>query len=219
MQNIIIIGNSGAAKECHEALMQMFSHGEDLLAEYRFKGFISWEGFNGNLGSYNDLLVGDSRSYKIEPDDIFIIGIGSPTLRKHIFESLKEKGASFFTLIDPQAYIAPFVNLGEGNIFHRGTIIRSDVTIGNANYFNTNSALGHDVVVGDYNFIGPQSMLLGEAWLGSCNSLAVQTTFLPKVKAGNNNIFAPGCFLFKGCKNSCLMSGNPALIIKKGIDN
>jgi len=47
----------------------------------------------------------------------------------------------------------------------------------------------------------------------------VQTTFLPKVKAGNNNIFAPGCFLFKGCKNSCLMSGNPALIIKKGIDN
>jgi acetyltransferase-like isoleucine patch superfamily enzyme len=34
---------------------------------------------------------------------------------------------------------------------------------------------------------------------------------LAKAKIGNNNVIAPGAFVYKGCRDGCLMAGNPAL--------
>ena len=211
MPQVIIVGNSGAARECYWLLQDMIQATPGLRNIYKFRGFLSWKHHVADLKSMSSWLLGDADDYVIHPDDVFVIGMGDPALRKAVFESFKKRGASFLTLIHPWSDINSTAQLGEGNIFQRGSTVYCDSVIGNANYFNGAVNVAHDVQIGDYNFFGPFSLLLGECHIGSGNMLSTQTTILPKARVGDGNLIAPGSFVYKGCKNNCRMAGNPAL--------
>lgn len=213
MPQVIIVGNSGAARECYWLLQDMIQATPGLANIYKFRGFLSWKRHVADLKSMSSWLLGDADDYVIQPDDVFVIGMGDPGLRKAVFESFKERGASFLTLIHPWSNINSTAQLGEGNIFQRGSTVYCDSVVGNANYFNGAVNVAHDVQIGDYNFLGPFSLLLGECRIGSGNTMSTQTTILPKARVGDCNHIAPGSFVYKGCKNNCRMAGNPALKI------
>ena len=80
---------------------------------------------------------------------------------------------------------------------------------------NGSVTLSHDVCVGDANFFGPFALLLGGCTVGSRNMVAVKTTILANARVGNDNMLAPGCFVYKGCGNGVRMAGNPAVKIGK----
>ena len=213
MPDIVIIGNSGAARECYWLLQEMFEHSSPLREQWHFKGFLCWQGYPSNLKTLQGYNLGDAETYAITPDDYFVIGIGDVTLRKHIYEHFKARGAVFFTLRHPDTDVHPTAQMGEANILQRGCTIFCDCVVGNANYFNGGTNLSHDVVMGDYNFIGPFSIILGQSVVGSCNTFAVHSVVLPKARMGDSNSIAPASILYKGCKNNCRMAGNPALNI------
>lgn len=213
MPQVVIIGNSGAARECYWLLDDMVRAAPGLKNYYMFKGFLVWNGYRGDLKKLAHFLLGDAREYVPSPDDLFVIGIGQPYLRKAAYEDFKARGADFLTLVHPWSEISPEAEVGEANIFQRGSTVHCDTCIGNANYFNGAINVGHDVEIGDYNFIGPASLLLGECSIGSQNMLGVRCTLLPKACVGNGNILAPGSIVYKGCKDNCRLAGNPALNI------
>lgn len=213
MPQVIIIGNSGAARECYWLLDDMVRSAPGLRNYYIFKGFLAWNGYQGDLKKMAHFLLGDARDYSPSTDELFVIGIGQPNLRKAVFEDFKERGANFLTLVHPWSDISPVAEVGEANIFQRGSSVHCDVCIGNANYFNGAINVGHDVEIGDYNFIGPASLLLGDCSIGSQNMIGVRSTFLAKSRIGSGNIIAPGSVIYKGCGNNCRLAGNPALKI------
>ena len=213
MADIIIIGNSGAARECHALFQEMLCAAPGLQYLYKFKGFLSWQNYSGNLKGHNAQLLGDAETYPISNNDLFVIGIAAPALRRAVYENLKKRGASFLTLIHPWSEISPEATIGEGNIFQRGSTVYCDSIVGNANYFNGAINLAHDVTIGDYNFIGPASLILGGCTVGNENSIGVHSVLLPKASIGNSNIIAPGSIVYKGCKDNCRLAGNPALDI------
>lgn len=213
MPQVIIIGNSGAARECYWLLDDMRRAAPGLKNYYLFKGFLSWQDHQGDLKGLARFLLGDARNYSPSAEELFVIGIGQPDLRKAVFEDFKARGANFLTLVHPWSDISPAAEVGEANIFQRGSTVHCDACIGNANYFNGAINVGHDVEIGDYNFIGPASLLLGECSIGSQNMLGVRCTLLPKARVGNGNILAPGSIVYKGCKDNGRLAGNPALKI------
>ena len=158
-------------------------------------------------------LLGDARNYSPSAEELFVIGIGQPDLRKAVFEDFKARGVAFLTLVHPWADIAPTAQVGEANIFQRGSTVHCDASIGHANYFTVAVNLAHDARVGDYNFIGPASLLLGESRIGSQNMIGVRSTILPKARIGNGNSIAPGSIVYKGCGDNRRLAGNPALTI------
>jgi len=207
-QNLVIIGNSSAARECYWLAHVILG---DAL---RFKGFLAFENCKGNLGKLANLELGNDDDYACAPDDVFVLGIGSPDLRLKAFAKWKERGARFINLIHPITHIPDDTEMGEANIVTHGCHFSCDVRLGNANYLNGSVVLGHDVVVGDGNFFGLFSIVLGKAVIGSGNSFGVHSSVLAKAKIGNNNIIAPGAFIYKGCRDGCLMAGNPAMNIR-----
>jgi len=213
MPNVVIIGNGGAARECHDLLQDMMQVAPSLKYYYIFKGFLAWKGYQADLKTLAAYDLGHSDEYSMQSEDMFVIGLGEPALRRAAYEEYKAKKASFLTLIHPWSDISSTAQIGEANIFQRGSTIFCDTSVGNANYFNGASNLAHDVTIGDYNFIGPASLILGGCTVGSENIFGVHTSVLPGAKIGNNNMFAPGSIVYKGCKNSCRMAGNPALKI------
>lgn len=213
MQRLVIIGNSGAARECYWLFQDMCEADPGLKTRCRFHGFLSWRNHCGDLKNLKDMLLGDAFEHSIEQKEVFAIGIGNPRLREDVYVTMKSRGAAFFTLRHPLADINPEANIGEANIFQRNSTVFCDASLGNANYLNGAVNLSHDATVGDYNFIGPFSLILGNCSAGSRNLLAARTTLLPGARIGDDNIIAPSSVVYKGCRNKCRLAGNPALKI------
>ncbi len=211
MRNVVIIGNSGAARECRWLLGEIVAREPDLA----FKGFLAFEGYPGNLRGLAHHQLGNDDDYAPEPGDVFVIGIGDPHLRQKAFAKWKGRGAAFINLIHPFTTVPPGTRMGEANIIGYACFLSCDVAIGDANYLNGDITLGHDVTVGNANFFAPCCMALGEVRIGSRNSFGVRSIALPKAKIGNDNTIAPGAYVFKGCRDGCLMAGNPALNMRE----
>ncbi len=208
--NIIIIGNSGAASECYTIIHDMLTVGP-FKVNFRFKGFLSHKGYKGNLGFLEQYELGSDEDYIPAKHDVFALGIGDNALRLEAFHAMKEKGGEFISLVSPWAYIAENVQIGEGNIIGTTCHISSNVVMGDANYLNGNVRIGHDVTIGDGNFLGQQSMVFGAAKIGNINQLGPLALIMEKSKVGNNNVIAPSSVIYKGCRDNCIMAGNPAI--------
>lgn len=212
MQNLIIIGNSGAAIECHALFNANLLANPTLRFAFNFKGFLAHNDYPAKLSSLSHLQIGSDHTYKIQSNDIFVIGIAKPSIRKDVYLHLKQQGATFLNLISPWAYIEVGTILGEANIIQTGSYISAECTIGNANFLN-GTCLGHHACMGDYNLWGPDARAMGYAIIGSGNQIATRVILLEKSKIGNNNIITPMSCVYKGCKDNDMLGGNPALTL------
>lgn len=212
-RRVFIIGNSGAARECYWIFRDMLAKTPDCAQAYHFSGFLDWKGYKGSLQELTPLHRGSVDDHDMRSDDLFVLGIGKPSLRREIFETCKARGATFMNLVHPEAYVIETARLGEGNVLQRGASVFGNAVVGNGNYINGFASLAHDAVMGDFNFLAPYAMLLGGARIGSGNHLGPQSLLLEHVRMGDGNMLAPGAILYKGCRNNCRLAGNPALKI------
>ena len=213
MKNLVIVGNSHAARECYAIFSDMLEHAPTLRSSIQFKGFLAHNGFSGNLQKLAQHGLGSDAEYCIEPGDCFAIGIGDTQLRLNVYYELESKGVEFFTLQSPFSCISRDCILGKANIIGHGCALSCDILIGNANYLNSGNTLGHDVRIGDGNFLGPQAMLLGGVHIGNGNRLGARSLVLEQCRIGNSNIIAPGAVVYKGCSDGKRLAGNPALCV------
>ena len=213
MEDIVIIGNSGAARECHQLLYDSVWNSPSLRYSVRFKGFLSYGHYEADLGDLGSFFMGDLEDFEIAESQRFVIGVGAPDLRRKIFEELKGRGAKFFNLISPWSYLPPGCELGDGNIINSSCNFSGATRVGDGNYFNGQVRVGHDVTIGSFNFFAPCVTILGAARVGDGNLFAVQSVLLDRGKVGDNNHIAPGSIVYKGCSSHCRMGGNPALKI------
>lgn len=213
MNDVVIIGNSGAARECHQLLFDSIWASPSLRYLLNFKGFLSYRGFSGSLGALSDSFLGGMEDYPVSPRDRFIIGVGDPHLRRDIFLEMKDRGAQFMNLISPWSYVPGDFQMGEANIINSHCNFSGGSRIGDGNYFNGGVRLGHDVTLGSFNFFGPSSTALGGVTVGDANLVAVQSVLLEHCRIGSDNHIHPASIVFKGCRDKCRMAGNPALKI------
>ncbi|MCH5276829.1 MAG: transferase [Desulfovibrionaceae bacterium] len=213
MSKIVIIGNSGAARECYWLLREVLESAPGLAQDSSFAGFLDWKGYAGDLKELQHFYLGTADAHVIHSDELFIIGVGNPELRRDIFMTFKSRGASFMNLIHPWTSISQSAIIGEGNILQRGSTVLCNANIGNGNYLNGFSTISHDAEIGDFNFFAPYSIVLGSAKIGNGNHLGPYSVILEHARMGDGNLLAPGGALYKGCKDNCRMAGNPALKI------
>ncbi len=212
MKRIFIVGGNGYAKECYYILKRVINISDDII----FGGFIGHGGYGDSI-DFKDLqkfYKGDIEDFSFEENDYCIIGAGYPSLRKKIYKDLKSLHCKLYNLISPDVYAFSDIsslNIGEGNIIVNKSSISINLEIGNGNVLNGDVIIGHDCQIGDFNFFGPRSQALGNVKVGNMNTIGANAILLPNSKIGDNNKIAPLSAIYKGCKNNCYMSGNPAL--------
>lgn len=208
MKTIYIVGGDGFARECYNNLIQLPEYNKEII----FGGFLGHGGYGKtvNYKTYQHLYLGEVSEHEFTENELVIIGAGYPALRKKIYLELKNKNIGFYNLISKDSKFSQNVVLGEANVIISSSLT-VNISIGNGNVFNDMVNVGHDAEIGDYNFFGPRSQLLGNVKVGNSNQIGANTILLPNAKIGDNNIIAPLSAVYKGCKNNCYMSGNPAL--------
>lgn len=205
MKQLLIIGARGFGREVYDLAMDCAAESADFVV----KGFLDdkKDALNG-LGEYPP-IVSSVEEYEIQPDDVFICGLGSPEWRKVYTEKILAKGGKFITLISPLAIIRRNAHIGEGCIITHRSNISVDAYVGNHAAI-LSSGLGHDVKVGEYSVLSGGVALNGfvevgrEVYMG-CNSMVA-----PHKKIGDNAFVGIGSVVISNVKAGTKVFGYPA---------
>lgn len=114
---------------------------------------------------------GDAKLY-LEDYDV-IVAIGNADIRRRIMEELSNLGASFATVVAPEAVVSRDVILGVGTVVMPGAIINTGTRIGAGVIINTAASVDHDCVVGDFCHVSVGAHLCGtvsveaQTWIGA----------------------------------------------------
>ena len=82
LKNLIIVGAGGFGREVFHWLEDWIRFDETRKHDFQIKGFLSLD--EGELDGFEMPIeiLGDENTYKIEKDDLFVMGVGQTTLKK-----------------------------------------------------------------------------------------------------------------------------------------
>ena len=209
---MLIIGAKGFAKEILEIL-----HKKNETENLYF-----YDDVNDDI---QDFLFGKFKVLKSEAEAIelfqktspeFVIGVGSPKLRRLLFDKFTALGGKCVTIISNNAEVGSFGNIIEnGAIITSGTIITNDVTIRKGTMVNLSCTIGHDSVIGEFVEICPNVSISGRCVIEDLVFIGTGATILPDIKIGKNTIVAAGSVVTKDIPENVLVAGIPAIIKKE----
>lgn len=155
---------------------------------------------------------GNAAISKIKHDGI-VIALGSNSLRKKIFNELRQTGENLFSVIHPSAIIAPNVKIGDGCMILAGAVINTGAQIKENTIINTNSTIEHHNVIGPHAHIAPGSTLGGEVAIGEEAMVGIGSTVLPRVNIANKTVLGGGSTAIKDLPEGVTAVGVPARVL------
>jgi len=209
LQRLIIVNASKFGREIYTWAQQAIHAG----APWAVKGFLDdrpdiLRGFK-----YDVPILGSVENHEPAPDELFLLAIGEPQVKKRYYQVLERKGARFATLIHPTALIGYNVAIGEGSVIGPLTQLSCDIILGKQVCFGTNSNTAHDTRIGDFTQVSGSCEINGNAELGESVFLGSHATILPNVRVGDGAFIGAGSVVLKNVKPGVKMFGNPAVQI------
>jgi sugar O-acyltransferase (sialic acid O-acetyltransferase NeuD family) len=192
---IIILGGGGHASVIAELLQAL---------KRPILGFVAPQ--EGEILNYPDIKYLGSDGLIIQnysPDQIVLInGLGSITvkqneIRQNLYNSFKEQGYHFETIVHPTSWVASTAILKEGCQIMAGVMIQPNVTIDQNVIVNTRASIDHDCNVGHSAHVAPGVVLSGNVVLGTNVHVGVGATILQGVAVGSHAMICAGTVVTK----------------------
>ena len=209
---MIIVGAKGFAKEILEVLHQTS----------QLENIVFYDDVNDNAP---DVLFGQfpvlksfeaAKTYFGTIDNKLTIGIGTPVLRRKLFDKFTAIGGVFTSTISNSANLGSYdVSIGEGTNILDGAVLSNSTTIGKGCIIYYNAIITHDCIVGDFVEISPAAILLGRCKIDAYTQIGSNATILPDVIIGKNVIIGAGAVVTKDIPDNSVVVGIPAKIIKE----
>lgn len=184
MINLILIGSGGFTKELLGYIYSDLDKG--YLNNIVIKGVLDDSKENFISSGLDMPYLGKIRSYEIEQNDRFLLGIGSNPARNKILDYFESKNAKFFSYIHSSCYVNTSSKIGEGLIMAPFCIINANITLGKHALLNSYSAIGHDCIIGERAILYPYAAINGNCTIGNDLTMGTKATIFPKVTMGNN---------------------------------
>ena len=211
MKHLVIIGAGEFGRELFWHAQESIGYGKD----FDIKGFID-DDFEPEAEKYKNLkkpLISSIDAYQIEEDDVFICAVGSVNGREITVGKMKNKGATFISLINRTSLMQGTVAIGEGVVIGPYTVIGDSVKLGNHVMLNTHSSIGHDAIIGDYTCIMSYVDITGCCQIGRKVFLSSGCRMTPGTRIGDNAYVGIGSVVLRRVKAGTKVFGNPARIL------
>ncbi|QSR32856.1 sugar acetyltransferase [Nocardioides sp. S5] len=156
-----------------------------------------------HLGSLEDLLALEARPR-------YVVGIGSPLVRRRIAERLDAAGFSAVTLTHPQATIGSEVTIGSGTVVCAGARVTTNIRLGKHVHLNPNATVGHDTVLGDFVSMNPASSVSGDCVVEDEVLIGVGGVVLNQLTVGAAAVIGGSACVVRDVPPGAVMVGVPA---------
>jgi sugar O-acyltransferase (sialic acid O-acetyltransferase NeuD family) len=206
MIDVVIVGAGGFGRE----VLQYVRDTYDPVSDVRVKGFLDDD---PDAARHIDLgvpVLGTTGDYEPAPADRLLIAVGEPSLRRSLRERLHDRGARFFSLIHPLAYVAPTARVGVGCIISPFATVGTLADIGEHVALTFYASVGHDASVCSYTVLSPHSVTNGGSTLGEAAFLGAHAVVNPLRRVGDGAKVAAGSVVYHDVPAGVIALGNPA---------
>lgn len=197
MKDLIIACAGNFGRE----LLEVIKHINKVKQKWNIKGFINDDltVLDGHACRKDYPILGTIKDWQPSDNEVFALGIASPTGKRKVVEVMKQKGAFFETIISPRAFVADYVELGEGVIITAGSIqneakIDNFVTIAGSvvgggcsiGEFTTTTSMCNltNTQIGKEVFIGSHSVILENNKIGDGAFICAGSIVFNNIGAG-----------------------------------
>jgi len=148
-----------------------------------------------------------------------VVAIGNPhsERREELYELLKERRITPYTLIHKSAILEKSSWVKLGCQIHMGAKIGAGTVVGNYSIINTGAIVDHDCKLGTGVEIGPGATVCGEVEIGDYTWICAGATIKDKVKIGKNVIVGAGAVVINDIPDDLTVVGIPARPLKRTI--
>ena len=157
-----------------------------------------------HLGSTEQFLATADREV------VFVVGIGSPAVRRRVAASFEAAGFSSTVLVDPTSSIGSRVDLGAGSIVCAGVRITTNITLGRHVHLNNNATVGHDTTIGDFVSLNPQAAVSGDCVIEDDVLIGVAGVVLNQLRVGRGAVVGGAACVVRDVEPGVTVVGVPA---------
>lgn len=140
----------------------------------------------------------------------FCLGVGSPALRRKLYEKLVALNGRYYPLHSPAASVSTSAKGEFDALAH--SFVGSQARIGLGSLINVRANVHHECGVGDFCEIGPGAMLMGNSKIGNNCRIGAGAVILPGVTIGDEVIVGAGAVVTKNFDGSIVLKGIPARV-------
>ena len=210
-ERVVVVGASGFGRESLDVLEAMKADG----ARIEVAGVIDDAPSEINLQRLRERDVEylgtiDEWLDRREPGEVFVLGIGSPKVRRMLVQKLEDNGATPFTAIHPSASFGTRVVIGEGAVVCSGSVISTNVRMGRHVHINPNVTVGHDSALDDFVSVNPGAVVSGDVRLARGVLVGAAATVLQQLSVAQDTVVGAGALVTKDVPSSVIVKGVPA---------
>lgn len=207
MKRIVILGGGGHARVLIDLIR--------VVNEYEIAGILDSRLNKEDTIAGIPIVGGDDMLHGLFSDGITLacIGVGSVgdnSIRKRLYEKVKQVGFAVPCLVHPKAVTSDGSRICEGVQVMAGTVIQSNAFIGENSIINSGAIVDHDCVVGKHVHISPGAVLSGGVILGERVFIGAGATVIQGVKIGSNALVSAGAVVIRDVPDGAKVMGVPA---------
>jgi sugar O-acyltransferase (sialic acid O-acetyltransferase NeuD family) len=211
LKKLVLIGGGGHCKACIEVIKLLTSYNIHGILDNNIEVGVSIMGYPV-LG--NDDMIPNLIQEEVE----FLITIGKvdqSTLRKKLFDTIKEQGGVFATIIAPSVYVSDTSFIGSGTILMHDVFINAEVNIGENCIINTRSIIEHEVHVASHTHVSTGVILNGAVKIGEDCLIGSGAVVVQGITIGNQIVVGANATVTKSLNDSGVYIGSPAKYLLK----
>lgn len=139
----------------------------------------------------------------------YLLGIGSPGVRRRLVAELDAGGLTAVTAVHPSATFGAMTTLAEGVVVCAGAAISNNVRLGRHVHVNPNATIGHDADLHDFVSVNPAAVISGEVVVGSETLVGAAATILQGLTVGERVVVGAGAVVTKDVPSDVVVVGVP----------
>jgi sugar O-acyltransferase (sialic acid O-acetyltransferase NeuD family) len=208
MRNLVIVGAGGHGRETASAALTQLvgSNSVRLIGVLDDSPHPAAEELLAALGVR---FVG-ARSWLRSNDALYVLGIGSPSVRKALDLELTGWGRDPWSIVHPGASVGQANRVGEGVVISEGAVVTTNVEIGRHAHLNVNSSVSHDSIIGSYVTISPGAVICGSCNLEERVYIGANACVLQGITVGKGSIVGAGACVVADVEPGQTVVGVPA---------
>jgi len=143
----------------------------------------------------------------------FVVGVGSPVVRRAIAERFASHGLGAATLIHPSTGIGSASSVGVGSVLCAGVQVSTNVHLGEHVHINANATVGHDSRVAEFASVNPGAIVSGEVIVGAGSLIGAGSVVLQGLVLGAGAIVGAAACVVRDVSRGDTVVGVPARVL------